>query len=429
MYIIWGAGIIGKRIVDAIGEELIVGFIDSDVNRQGKCYCGKPILSFDSYLNQYKQYEIIIAVRGSEAYKDIQLCLQANDIDIFHSYLDLPIELLYNGEKNLLARLLHRFCNGKYAMVFGDNLYGRVVLELLQNVLHIKCKSFSLGDTIASNAVVLYCGRPNGSEDTYGEFLALYSNCNLINVCRIADYHDRKNKLLEKFHNIHCGDRCFIVGTGPSLLFEDLEKLYQNREISFSVNNVYRCFDKTLWRPTYYVTGDSNFQKIYGKEVLDIDVKYKFIVDMDHEYFPQQEDNLYEIYMKRTYNKDGLIKFSDDITKGVYGNYKGGCIISTCLHLAIYMGFKKIYLLGTDCDYDYDGKHHFIENYFNDDDNYKIRKFRTQGVFEAYQSIKYYAETHGIKIYNATRGGMLEIFERVEFDKLFPIFSISPVDL
>lgn len=52
--------------------------------------------------------------------------------------------------------------------------------------------------------------------------------------------------------------------------------------------------------------------------------------------------------------------------------------------------------------------------------NYKIRKFRTQGVFEAHQSIKYYAETHGIKIYNATRGGMLEIFERVEFDKLFP---------
>ena len=114
------------------------------------------------------------------------------------------------------------------------------------------------------------------------------------------------------------------------------------------------------------------------------------------------------------------MKVSDDITRGIYGNCYGGSIVHTCLQIAMYMGFKEIYLLGTDCSYDYDGKHHFIENYFNDDDNYKIRKFRTQGVFEAYQSIKYYAETHGIKIYNATRGGMLEIFERVEFDKLFP---------
>lgn len=419
MYVIWGAGAIGKRIVDAIGTELIVGFIDSDVNKHGKCYCGKPVLSFASYLAQYKQYEIIIALKDSEAFKEVRLCLKTNKVDIFHSYIDLPIELLYNDEPELLARLLHRFCHDKYTLVFGDNLYGKVVLELLQNVLHIKCKSLSLGDEIESNAVVLYCGRPNGSKDTYGDFLALYSNCNLINACNIADYHNRKNKLLEKFHNIHSGHRCFIVGTGPSLLFEDLEKLYQNREISFSVNNVYRCFDKTLWRPTYYVTGDSNFQKIYGKEVFDIDVKNKFIVDMDHEYFHQRDDDLYEIYMKRTYNRDGLIKFSDDVTKGVYGNYKGGCIISTCLHLAIYMGFKKIYLLGTDCDYDYDGKHHFIENYFNKDDNYKVRIFRENGVFEAYQSIKYYADTHDIQIYNATRGGRLEVYNRVDFDSLF----------
>ena len=37
----------------------------------------------------------------------------------------------------------------------------------------------------------------------------------------------------------------------------------------------------------------------------------------------------------------------------------------------------------------------------------------------AYQAAEKYAEEHGIKIYNATRGGRLEVFERVDFDSLF----------
>jgi hypothetical protein len=36
----------------------------------------------------------------------------------------------------------------------------------------------------------------------------------------------------------------------------------------------------------------------------------------------------------------------------------------------------------------------------------------------AYTVSKDYADTHGIKIYNATRGGKLEVFERVDFDEV-----------
>jgi len=37
----------------------------------------------------------------------------------------------------------------------------------------------------------------------------------------------------------------------------------------------------------------------------------------------------------------------------------------------------------------------------------------------AFEKAKEYADGHGIKIYNATRGGKLEVFERVNFDDLF----------
>lgn len=35
-----------------------------------------------------------------------------------------------------------------------------------------------------------------------------------------------------------------------------------------------------------------------------------------------------------------------------------------------------------------------------------------------FEAAKRYADSHGIKIYNATRGGNLEVFERVDFDSL-----------
>ena len=38
---------------------------------------------------------------------------------------------------------------------------------------------------------------------------------------------------------------------------------------------------------------------------------------------------------------------------------------------------------------------------------------------QSYIAARRFAEKHGVKIYNATRGGKLEVFERVNFDKLF----------
>ncbi len=48
----------------------------------------------------------------------------------------------------------------------------------------------------------------------------------------------------------HRGRRGFIVGNGPSLRMEDLDRLQS--EISFGSNKIYLAFDKTAWRPTYY---------------------------------------------------------------------------------------------------------------------------------------------------------------------------------
>ena len=49
----------------------------------------------------------------------------------------------------------------------------------------------------------------------------------------------------------------------------------------------------------------------------------------------------------------------------------------------------------------------------------------TRGIFnvdnatQAFMDLKEFAEARGVEIYNATRGGKLEVFPRVDFDDLF----------
>ena len=43
----------------------------------------------------------------------------------------------------------------------------------------------------------------------------------------------------------------------------------------------------------------------------------------------------------------------------------------------------------------------------------------------AYKSAQQYAASHGISILNATRGGKLEVFPRVNFEKLMAL-TVSP---
>ncbi|UHA57898.1 hypothetical protein KDJ21_013460 [Metabacillus litoralis] len=98
------------------------------------------------------------------------------------------------------------------------------------------------------------------------------------------------------------------------------------------------------------------------------------------------------------------------------------------------MGFKKIYLIGVDHNYAINrnedgtykinkellGKDHFDRNYYNSWFNdEKKPSTNTELMNKSYIAAKNYCDKNGIEIYNATRGGKLEVFPRVNFDELF----------
>lgn len=101
--------------------------------------------------------------------------------------------------------------------------------------------------------------------------------------------------------------------------------------------------------------------------------------------------------------------------------YNGRTVTYVCLQLAVYMGFREIYLLGVDFNYAadiYAASNHF-EGYHNHYKEIRLNAVYPGKMLLSYEKAKQVCSRSGIKIYNSTRGGMLEVFERKSFDELF----------
>jgi hypothetical protein len=115
--------------------------------------------------------------------------------------------------------------------------------------------------------------------------------------------------------------------------------------------------------------------------------------------------------------------------------YSYASVTIALLQMAAYVGCSEIYLIGVDNtpgsmhgnkeDY-LSAKSHFYEE--SDEDferaakvSYAVRGAvaRMKDAETAYRYAEEYSREHGFRIYNATRGGVLEAFERVNFDLLF----------
>lgn len=244
----------------------------------------------------------------------------------------------------------------------------------------------------------------------------------------IRHYSDSKfGKKLSQFRNIHSGKRCFLIGNGPSLRASDLDTLHRAGEITFAFNRIYNIFDQTEWRPTYYISQDEKMLEGSINIVNQQNLGIKFIPIQMNWYFNLPVENaVYFNLTHQEFENPCDSKFGDDFTDKIYNS-------STCMYtaaqIAAYMGFTEIYLIGVD--------HHFqisknnkgeivvdntVKDYFSDQynaDKDKLYIPNTEKSTLTYIAMKHHCKQRNIKVYNATRGGKLEVFPRKEFDHLF----------
>ena len=218
-------------------------------------------------------------------------------------------------------------------------------------------------------------------------------------------------KRLRSYKKRHTG-RCFIIGNGPSLRNSDLQRLMELGEATFACNSLIKLFDSIPFTPTYYFAQDNKII-LDNKEEIKNYTGTRFI----KAHYASRYHINGVIYYNMLFPKSP-IGFSSKIDKVVYS---GQTVTYSMIQFAAYMGFKEIYLIGVDCNYSPGNSVITQESYFDPRLYNSKRAYAAPEVdtnLQAYARAKEVCEQRGIKIYNATRGGKLEIFERADIDNV-----------
>lgn len=233
-------------------------------------------------------------------------------------------------------------------------------------------------------------------------------------------------KKLAAYKDAYKGKRCFLIGNGPSLKADDLTKLHENGDITFAFNRVYNIFDDTPWRPTFYISQDEKMLAGCQDVVNSLELPCKFIPIQLNWYHDININDASYFNIKPQLSENPVeYLFSDDIAKEIYHSGTG---MYTAVQMAAYMGFCEIYFIGVDHHFhtsinnkgeiivDNSVKDYFSDKYNTDKDNLYIPN--TEKSTLTYVATKMHCDERNIKVFNATRGGKLEVFPRIDFDTL-----------
>ena len=213
--------------------------------------------------------------------------------------------------------------------------------------------------------------------------------------------------------------RAFIVGNGPSLQYTNLDRLVG--EVSYGMQRIHLIYPKTIWRPNYWVCADRD-PDTDGRWLQDA----LFHLQQGYPcYFrPHWIDDLPHdtnaVFMDMCAHWDAGVGDPRTPTEWhlpVVCRYGGS--MAAALQLAALQGYNPLYVVGADLGLTEDPTtNHFDPEYGRrlpaeevGRDNQMLRNMHTM----AHRS----ASAMGVGIYNASTGGQLDEYPRVEFDKLF----------
>jgi hypothetical protein len=244
----------------------------------------------------------------------------------------------------------------------------------------------------------------------------------------------RTNKLLK---NIHQGERCFILCNGPSVKEQNLK--YLKNEIVFSVSSGYMHAAYEEIKPRYHVVPQITFglftvsdavswfkemnQSLKSEILFLSSQQYKLV----EESLSLNDHNINYVLMNGEFDEDFSVPNIDQCIPGVQS------VAIMAIMIAMYMGFDKIYLLGV--DHDWFMKKNYSYAFGQTNFAGKDQGVQANGemldllladqlpiaatLWKQYRALHEIANKNDIKIYNATAGGALDEFERVDFEGIF----------
>ena len=243
---------------------------------------------------------------------------------------------------------------------------------------------------------------------------------------RLGIYPDNDFREWNRLCNLYWGKSGFVIGNGPSLRIEDLDQLID--QITIASNRIYLAYDKTEFRPTMLTSIDAILAENSVEELRALQGK-KYFADSLRDTLEPMPDAIYWKAESGAIGNSMRRKFSPDARNCIYA---GHTITYNNLQIAYHLGLRTVYLIGMDFSFtlpvrrknhEYaqalisEGEvNHFLPNYRKPGELWSMPDLKRQEA--ALISAKEYYESHGRRVLNATRGGKLEVFPRVDLDKV-----------
>ena len=222
---------------------------------------------------------------------------------------------------------------------------------------------------------------------------------------------------LAELQDKHKGQRCFIIGNGPSLKQTDLSRL--KGEFTLGQNRIYLAFPEMGFSTSYYLSVNDLVVQQCAEDIRQLTMP-RFVSWRARRWLQPQAN---QFFIHTTYTGE---KFARDIRGRVW---EGGTVTYTSLQVAFFLGFSQVILVGVDHNYVTQGKpnatvvsqgedpNHFHPAYFGKGFRWQLPDLIQWE--EAYRLARRTYEQAGRQVVDATIGGKLRVFERVDYDSLF----------
>jgi hypothetical protein len=233
----------------------------------------------------------------------------------------------------------------------------------------------------------------------------------------------------------HAGERrCFVIGNGPSLKGMDLKPLAE--EYTIAANSFYKHPDARTLQLDYLCINDPHFMKdepraiAWHRTIADNLPTARLVLNEAarplvhrHKLYSGQAVH----YVKRGRSTHRASAVNLDLRRPLNVGVTTGS--SVAIPLALCLGFREIYLIGFDCNWlaDTSASYHFYQTheYFPEFDSvekdnrgitYEDELRTNLGEFESHRLLRQRAEQLGVRIVNATAGGLLDAYDRRNYD-------------
>ncbi len=214
------------------------------------------------------------------------------------------------------------------------------------------------------------------------------------------------------------GRTAWLIGNGPSVRTQDLDALADAGALCFAFNRFHLAHDVTRLRPQFTVTGDSQMIEDFGQTIVDQSGGTVFVADAAA---PALVGDY--VWIRQMSVFPSLFSFDADLLVT-----PGGSSVYVAMQIAWFLGIRRFYLYGSDFTFRFTPPAQGTDAFRSatGEGNHFIANYRAgaawcppaiENILSSFMGARAIMAAEGGFIRNATHGGEMHVFDRIDFEE------------